>query len=370
MSKRFALITAAVAGSALALAGSAFGQYNTGFETSDGITASPGGTVLTGQDGYYLPAGVDYWAMTYAGNTFGVATNPNGGDQFATGQGLAGPDYCRGQRDITWPAPLATMEYDVACLYLGAPPASNNLGSFSIQPYPGSASGIHLFEWMDINTADAWKAGYLFYNADGSAMSAAVSPGAEWQNLSLNHWYHFETKIDFTTNQATEASITDLTTMVTTTAALSGVYLQGGSAGGQPAPTGFRMFSGGGLAGNVVCFDNLEVKASGGGCPSDFSLTKTGTCPSSVTLTWSGAPANSTVRILYTTSNNGGGTIPPGNACAGTTLCIGLQGVTLHPQSLRGASGSVSPNAAPCNLKVQFITQGTCKTSNMVDLSL
>ena len=39
MSKRLTLITAAIAGSALALAGSAFGQYDTGFETSDGINA-------------------------------------------------------------------------------------------------------------------------------------------------------------------------------------------------------------------------------------------------------------------------------------------------------------------------------------------
>ena len=372
MSTRLALITAAVAGSALAMAGSAYGQYRTGFEMSDGINASPVGTSLTGQDSFFLPSGVDYWAMTYAGNVHGVATNPTGGAQFAAGQGLAGPDFSRGQRDIVWPAPLATMEYDVACLYLGAPPASNNLGSFSLQPFPGSASGIHLFSFADVNDPTVWQAGYLFYNADGTLMAQpGVIPGPEWQNLSMNHWYRFQTKIDFTTNQATEASITDLDTMVTTTAALTGVYMEGGSAGGQPAPTGFRMFSGGGLAGNVVCFDNLDIKASGGGgCPSDFTATKSGTCPGPWQLTWSGAPANSTVRVLYTSNNGGGGNIPGGNPCAGTRLCIGLAGVTLHPQSFNspGGSGSTPNFAAPCNLNIQLITQTSCKTSNKVTL--
>ncbi len=371
MSKRLTLITAAIAGSALALAGSAFGQYDTGFETSDGINASPGGTVLTGQDSFYLPSGVDYWAMTYAGNTFGVATNPTGGAQFAAGQGLGSPNFSRGQRDIAWPAPQATMEYDVACLYVGDPGlAANNLGSFSLQPYPGSASAIHLFSYPNPADPTIWQAGYLAYNADGTSMAApGTIPGPAWATLSMNHWYRFQTKVDFTTNQMTEASITDLTTMVTTTAALSGVYLEGGSAGGRPAPTGFRMFSGGSNVGNVVCFDNLEIKATSSGCPSDFTATKSGTCPTASQIAWTGAPANSTVRVLYTTNNGGGGNIPSG-PCAGTRLCIGLGGITLHAQRFNspGGSGNTPNFAAPCGLNIQLITEGTCKTSNKVTL--
>jgi len=109
----------------------------------------------------------------------------------------------------------------------------------------------------------------------------------------------------------------------------------------------------------------------GGGCPSDFTATKSGTCPGPWQLTWSGAPANSTVRVLYTTNNGGGGNIPGGNPCAGTRLCIGLAGVTLHPRSLTsspGGSGSTPNFAAPCNLNIQLITQTSCKTSNKVTL--
>lgn len=368
MSQRFALLSATCATSILAIAGSAFAQYATGFETADGISASPGGTPLTGQDGYYVPAGVDYWAMTYAGNAFGVATNPQGGAQFAAGQGLGSPNFSRGQRDITWPAPLATMSCDVACLYIGDPGlAANNLGSLSIQPYPGSASAIFLFSYADPLNPTSWQATYLAYDANGTAMLApGAIPGPEWQNLSMNHWYRFKTKVNFTTNQMTEASITDLTTNVTTTVALTGVYLEGGSAGGRPAPTGFRMFSGGSTVGNVVCFDNLDFRATSGGCPSDFTLTQGGSCPGPMTLSWSGAPTGQK-RILYTTNNGNGGVIPNG-ACSGTTLCIGLGGIQIHQATLPGTPSGTSPSFnAPCGMKVQLITTA-CKTSNRVVL--
>ena len=109
----------------------------------------------------------------------------------------------------------------------------------------------------------------------------------------------------------------------------------------------------------------------GGGCPSDFTATKSGTCPTASKITWTGAPANSTVRVIYTSNNGSGGTIPPGNACAGKQICIGLAGVTLHGQSLRSNAqgGGSTPNfAAPCGLNIQLITQGSCKTSNKVTL--
>jgi len=109
---------------------------------------------------------------------------------------------------------------------------------------------------------------------------------------------------------------------------------------------------------------------SGGGCPSDFTATKSGSCPTASMISWTGAPANSTVRVLYTTNNGGGGTIPNNNPCAGTRLCIGLAGVTLHPQSFNspGGSGNTPNFAAPCNLNIQLITQTSCKTSNKVTL--
>lgn len=368
MSRRLALLTAACTGSALALAGTALGQYSTGFEVSDGITASPGGTVLTGQDGYYVPSGIDYWAMTYAGNAFGIAANPQGGDQFAVGQGQASPNFSRGQRDITWPATNAIFQYDVACLYTGQPPASNNLGSFSIQPYPGSASGIHLFSFADINNPTGWQAGYLCYHADGTAWAApGAIPGPEWTNLTLNHWYRFETKVDFATNQLTEASITDLTTNVTTTATLTDVYLEGGSAGGPPHPTGFRMFSGGTLAGNIVCFDNMEISDDAG---SGYTCTLSGNCPGTVNVAWSGAPPQRQQGIVFA-SNTGSFTVPNG-PCQGTVLGLGTRNLRLVNTVPTGSgAGNVNgqANQGACGGFIQLVAiTNPCQTSTVDQL--
>ena len=135
---------------------------------------------------------------------------------------------------------------------------------------------------------------------------------------------------------------------------------------GFPVPTDAQNVFG---AGNWDMSRGIDC--GGGGCPSDFAATKSGTCPSASKITWTGAPANSTVRIIYTSNNGSGGTIPPGNACAGKRICIGLAGVTLHAQSLRSNAqgGGSTPNfAAPCGLNIQLITQGSCKTSNKVTL--
>ena len=117
--------------------------------------------------------------------------------------------------------------------------------------------------------------------------------------------------------------------------------------------------------------DDFDIDPPTGGCPSDFTATKSGTCPTASKITWTGAPGGSTVRIIYTSNNGNGGTIPPGNACAGKQICIGLAGITLHNQSLRSDAngGGSTPNfAAPCGLNIQLITQGSCKTSNKVTL--
>jgi hypothetical protein len=120
-----------------------------------------------------------------------------------------------------------------------------------------------------------------------------------------------------------------------------------------------------------ICLKLFGDEGCGGGCPSDFAARVGGTCPSSNSMSWSGAPASSSVRVLYTTNGGGGGTIPPNSPCPGTTLCIGLGGVTLHPQVLHSdasGAGSVNSFSAPCGLHLQLITQNSCKTSNAMTL--
>ncbi len=106
-------------------------------------------------------------------------------------------------------------------------------------------------------------------------------------------------------------------------------------------------------------------------CPSDFTANQVGTCPSANRISWTGAPANSTVRVLYTSSNGSGGNLPPNSPCPNKQICIGLAGVTLHSQVLRssGSGTGLTPSfSAPCGLKLQLITQTSCQTSNKVIL--
>jgi hypothetical protein len=158
--------------------------------------------------------------------------------------------------------------YDATALYLGAPPSANNLGSFSVQPYPGSASYIHLLSWTDPDLATNWQAFYLAYDAAGVAHAQpGMSPGPSWENLPLNHWYRFRTVVDFDLNQIVEVGITDIATGLSDTYVPADWYLEGGEAGGAGTPTGFRLFAGGGVAGNVTAWDNVSIRRLG--CTAD-----------------------------------------------------------------------------------------------------
>lgn len=104
-------------------------------------------------------------------------------------------------------------------------------------------------------------------------------------------------------------------------------------------------------------------------CPYDFTATLGGNCPSSNTLSWTGAPANSTVRVLYTRNDGWSGTF--WNTCPGKRLCVGLAGVIIHEGAYRSdgnGAGSIPSFTALCGLHLQLITQSSCKTSNRIDL--
>jgi len=259
-------------------------QYQTGFEPPT-FTGSAAGTILTGQDAFYIPAGTvstDQLVFTYAGNALGIPAHPTGGGtQFVAAESPGGGTYPRGQRDITWTSTGQWLvSYDVCAAYDGDPNQTvNNIGSFSVQPYvtPSTAEAyIHLASWTAPGTGDlTWQAGYIASNAAGGEdPQPGRFPGPEWQGLSLYTWYRFTTLIDFDANLIIEASITNLSTGASTTVDLSdqGYYLSGSDGGTQP--TGFRFFCGGaqavGLPGNIIAWDNLYIGPPPSPCPGDL----------------------------------------------------------------------------------------------------
>ncbi len=256
---------------AVALGSEAQAQFTTGFEPNT-YAGSPAGTVLTGQDGFYIPVAgsQDGLVMTYAGNALGLPLNPTGGTQFAASigadpaQGLPQP-FSRAQRDITYGSGTGvwTASFDIAAAtaLLGAgAPFSQNIGSFSTQVFPGQQSFIGLARWANTATGGAWNADYVWFNAAGTQLTESV-PDPAFQNLAMDHWYRWGTTFDLGTNQILSVSITDLTTNTTVVHNPVDRYLFGGAAGA-PTPTGFRLFGGtnsGNGNRNALAWDNVSI---------------------------------------------------------------------------------------------------------------
>lgn len=245
------------------------GQFNTDFES---VTASQAGTVLTGQGpglGYYLPnaTSVDFLAYSYENNPLGIEQNPTGGCQFVGGTGPAGGIFARAQLDITYVAGAQmTLAFDLAATFTGTLPSSQNVGSFSVQPFPGSQSMIALARWVDPTTATAWNMDFIAFDAAG-VQTTYVLPDPAFLNIPINEWRRVEIDVDLGTNAITALRITDLNTGVTTPFAPTGWYLEGGSANPSATPTGFRLFAGGGTPGNVLAFDNVCIDGLGACLP-------------------------------------------------------------------------------------------------------
>lgn len=228
------------------------------FESPD-YSGSASGTVLTGQQGWTLPAGTDYSVYTYADNAPGLPANPNGGGQFIGGTSAAGNTFARAQhaQDFSGGPGVWSLTYDFAARYNGTLPTAQNLSSFSLQDSVTQRSFIALNTWVDVNTGTNWNAQYNVFDSAGTALNNQ-SPGAAWNNLEVNKWYRQSTTVDFNTNRILEVSIIDLETGDTTTAAQTNWYLSGGSMSELALPTGFRFFSGG-AAGNVMAWDNAAI---------------------------------------------------------------------------------------------------------------
>ena len=240
---------------------------------------SASGTLLTGQQGWYVPVAgsPDYNVYTYAGNALGLPVNPFGGAQFAGGTS-GGTVFARAQHDIDFSvANVWTFTYDVAHRYNGTLPSAQNLGSFSLANTATTTFRqlIALHTWVDVNTATNWNAGFNVYDAAGAA-SGTLSPGASWTNLLVNNWYRESFTVDFNTNLVQSVSITDLSTLVTDTFNPTGWFMLGGAAGNTlPLPTSVRFFAGG-AAGNVAGWDNLDVAVVAVPEPSSLVLLSAG----------------------------------------------------------------------------------------------
>ena len=248
-------------------------QHTSGYE-SPTYVGSAAGTIITGQDGFYIPVALsqDGLVYTYAGNALGLPQNPTGQEQFV---GVTGGDtnlpepFARAQRDITYGdgSRVWTASFDVAVTYVGQLPSADNIGSFSTQlfaspPDPAAQTYICLARWSNPDTATNWNADYVWFNSAGTQLLESV-PNPGFQNLLTNHWYRWCTSFNLDTNAVVEVSITDLTTGATTSHSPIGRYMYGGTTGGATGPpTGFRYFGGSstdGAAGNTLAFDNLSV---------------------------------------------------------------------------------------------------------------
>ena len=238
-------------------------EYISGFE---GLSGSSAGVPLTGQDGYYIPPGtssVDFLVYTYAGNLLGLPPNPTGGDQFIGGTGPAGSTYARAQRDLSFAGGnVWVLGYDFAAAFLGTGASANNIGSFSIRnEATGVTHYIHLMSWVNPDDPTGYNAFYMAYDAGGTQFTQpGTSPGAEWENLELGHWYRGWTVIDLESNMFLEVGIIDLETMAEAIYSPSDWYLEGGAGGTSAVPDCFRFFAGGSVEGNSLAFDNIAIE--------------------------------------------------------------------------------------------------------------
>jgi len=235
-------------------------QYSQDFE---GLNASPSGVVLTGQDGYFLPSGsTDFLCYTYAGNTLGIVQNPTGDNQFIAGTGPGGGVYARAERPVTFGSGIEVWElwYDFCGIYTGAPPGSNNLGSFSMRQAANTVH-INLFTWVDPNNPVAINSTYVYYDAGGvQSPVPGTPPGPEWSNLSPNHWYRCRTVVDLGSNLIIQVGIRDLEGGDEAVYNPTGWYLIGGETGTGFPPDAIRWFGGGGSAGNSTAWDNCLIR--------------------------------------------------------------------------------------------------------------
>lgn len=231
-------------------------DFCTDFENYQGL---PGGFPLTGQFGWYLPAGsVTFNVYTYfTGNPLGIPDNLEGGLFFVGGRGPGGGTFGRAQHDVTLSNTTWAWETDFCANFNGVA-AVNNVGSLSSQPGPAN-DFILLCSWFPGSEGTRIQLGMIHYDAGGTQTAQPgdfASPA--WQNLPVRNWYRLTTKVNYATNLITEVSIRDITgggaAQVTNPV---GWYLEGGAGGSTTPQTAFRFFAGGSNEGCITAWDNV-----------------------------------------------------------------------------------------------------------------
>ncbi len=238
-------------------------QYTTGFENPP-YSATPAGVPLAGQDGWFNPiaGSAPYTVHPYTGNGFGFQPNPSGQIQFTGGANGGGTALARAQHSVNFASnDVWTASWDMAVKFLPiSPPASNPIGSFSLQDSVTQRSFSLLATWSNINSPTAWNAGFLIYDAGGVPVpQPGAFAGLAWQGLLANHWYRLTATLCFRRIRILEGWHTALNTLAVTTGQPAGWYLLGGPSPGQPLPTGVRFATAGNIAGNAIGWDNLDV---------------------------------------------------------------------------------------------------------------
>ena len=238
-------------------------QYATGFET---ITATAGGTLLTGQDTWTLPVttptSADWNAFTYAGNTLGVPANALGGANFVAGVPLVTPpnSFARAERVVPYGVASGkyTLTADICPKYTGTGTPVNNIASISLQPSASAKFFIMLATWPATPTGATWDADMQNFTAAGVLQQVKI-PNPAFQGLATGKWYRWQADFNLTTNQILEVRLIDIAGGTTAKHIPADWYVAGGAGSTLPAPTAVRMFTGGDNF-NQVAIDNLELR--------------------------------------------------------------------------------------------------------------
>ena len=111
--------------------------------------------------------------------------------------------------------------------------------------------------------------------------------------------------------------------------------------------------------------------ALAGDCDPTFDLHVEGDCPGLLTIVWEEAPPDTTMLLLFATSDDRETVIPRGNDCAGTVLCLSGR-ITVVAKIDSGPTGSGRAQGeagrAACAGHFQLIVPETCDLSNETDV--